>query len=298
MCNPPFFKEFGAEHTDDNERQPSPANTGQPFERAFSGGEFEFVKQMMTESAVVGDKVAIFTSMLGRKASLKELRKFINESGVGVTSQVTAEFCQGKVMRWGIAWTFRTDIDLTKSHRLKHFTPKAPLRYQLPFTMKNCEYALPAVTERVKQLLADDLHICFDVIRETVHTTEIWITSDVNTWSGQRRKRRQQMREAAAMHNVDLEHSGDSGDATAKRKLDSSTEESFEELSVQSPQKKVKEGASAESEQAEADSFLLHCSLVLKQKNKAIVMKVQTKDMCRDHEAPHQVFQYFKNKLV
>ena len=42
----------------------------------------------------------MFTSQLGKKSSLIEI-----ERSLGELRHITTEFCQGKTMRWAIAWT-------------------------------------------------------------------------------------------------------------------------------------------------------------------------------------------------
>jgi len=43
----------------------------------------------------------IFTSQLGKKSSLNQIEKYLNE-----IRYVKTEFCQGNTMRWAVAWTF------------------------------------------------------------------------------------------------------------------------------------------------------------------------------------------------
>lgn len=46
----------------------------------------------------------VFTSMLGKKKSLNELKNYLLEKNIHNISET--EFCQGHTMRWGIAWSF------------------------------------------------------------------------------------------------------------------------------------------------------------------------------------------------
>lgn len=52
----------------------------------------------------------IFTTMVGHKFSMQELAQDLQAEGINHT---TTEFCQGRVTRWGLAWTYQ-DYDLAK----------------------------------------------------------------------------------------------------------------------------------------------------------------------------------------
>jgi hypothetical protein len=43
----------------------------------------------------------IFTSQLGKKSSLNQIKKYLKD-----IRHIDTEFCQGNTMRWAIAWTF------------------------------------------------------------------------------------------------------------------------------------------------------------------------------------------------
>ena len=46
--------------------------------------------------------------MVGKKSSLSKLKQYLREKQV--TNMATTEFCQGRTMRWAIAWTFDDKI--------------------------------------------------------------------------------------------------------------------------------------------------------------------------------------------
>lgn len=50
------------------------------------------------------DKIYWYTSMLGKKSTLKAVRQQLQ--GLNVTALRVTEFAQGKTSRWGIAWSF------------------------------------------------------------------------------------------------------------------------------------------------------------------------------------------------
>lgn len=67
MCNPPFFE---TEDTSDKvikQQPPRNAPTGSNKELSIEGGEKLFVTKMIEESIQIGEKIKIYTSMLGKK---------------------------------------------------------------------------------------------------------------------------------------------------------------------------------------------------------------------------------------
>ncbi len=68
------------------------------------GGEVSFVKRMIDESLLFKDRVSVYTSMLGKKSSLKPLVHYLRN--LNIFSIFTTELKQGKTSRWAIAWTF------------------------------------------------------------------------------------------------------------------------------------------------------------------------------------------------
>jgi 23S rRNA (adenine1618-N6)-methyltransferase len=103
MCNPPFFEKF--DHASSN---PSTAFGGTEVESVYPGGEEAFVRSIFEDSLVVKDRVHWFTTMVGKKVTLKALRKWLHaEPSVAVVR--TTEFFQGQTSRWGVAWSFVAD---------------------------------------------------------------------------------------------------------------------------------------------------------------------------------------------
>ena len=95
ICNPPFFD--------------SPQGTRDGFEGLddelyCSGGEVKFIKQYITESWALRPG-RIFTSIVGIKSHLNEIKSFVNRNFPTIDLQETTLF-QGKTIRWAIAWKF------------------------------------------------------------------------------------------------------------------------------------------------------------------------------------------------
>jgi len=74
MCNPPFF-----ETIDEANQNPSTICTGTVNEMVTEGGEFSFVLKIIQDSLILKDKVRLYTSMLGKKATLKQLKTELNK---------------------------------------------------------------------------------------------------------------------------------------------------------------------------------------------------------------------------
>lgn len=97
MCNPPFF-----ENEVDDERvakalPPRNAPTGNEGELKTKGGELAFVTRMIEESIELGDRIKVYSTMIGKKVDFLRLKKVIKSSNIeNVTWTV---FCQGHTTR-------------------------------------------------------------------------------------------------------------------------------------------------------------------------------------------------------
>lgn len=104
MCNPPFF-----ETIEEAGLNPSTAFGGTEVEMVYpDGGEFGFVSQMVEDSLLLKDKIYWFTTMVGKKKTLKKVRKLLYDIE-DISALRTTEFVQGQTSRWGIAWSFMAD---------------------------------------------------------------------------------------------------------------------------------------------------------------------------------------------
>jgi 23S rRNA (adenine1618-N6)-methyltransferase len=72
MCNPPFF-----ESMDEAELNPSTNFGGTPDEMCCEGGEEAFVQRIYTDSLVLRDRVYWYTTMCGKKDTMKRLRRLL-----------------------------------------------------------------------------------------------------------------------------------------------------------------------------------------------------------------------------
>ena len=105
MTNPPFYS-----NTDEatmprsgDERN----RTDMTFnESVYPGGEVGFALDMMHDSFAMRHEITWYTLMLSKKSSLIFLEKELAALGFHRGSIRTTEFVQGKMIRWGLAWTF------------------------------------------------------------------------------------------------------------------------------------------------------------------------------------------------
>jgi 23S rRNA A1618 N6-methylase RlmF len=115
MFNPPFFTTV--EEKAERRTTTCPATT---TELAFSGGgEIQLLQQMLQDSILLGDRIRWYTSMIGRKVTLKKILAMLRRAQVPTIR--TTEFCQGRTTRWFIAWSWFQIVDQHQyHHRRQH----------------------------------------------------------------------------------------------------------------------------------------------------------------------------------
>lgn len=97
ICNPPFFKSELDDEKIAKALPPRNAPTGNEGELKIEGGEAAFVTKMIQESFELRDRIKIYSTMIGRKADLIDLKKLIKSRNI---ENVTwTEFCQGHTTR-------------------------------------------------------------------------------------------------------------------------------------------------------------------------------------------------------
>ncbi|XP_067010726.2 U6 small nuclear RNA (adenine-(43)-N(6))-methyltransferase [Anabrus simplex] len=216
MCNPPFFSSEDELDPVSKSRSPSrhpPHNapTGSVGEVVVEGGEVAFIVRLMKESKELGTAVRIYTTKVGQKSSLLllmvELRK------LGVTSSAQTEFCQGNTARWGLAWTFLPDVDLKSAFSIKSGPRKknqVPMSFCVPREAVGEDemYSLDVIAEKVISLL-QELQITYKVLCEKQHMKTLQICAVANTWSNQRRKRREKLRQRMKGIKMDEDNKSD-----------------------------------------------------------------------------------------
>lgn len=129
MCNPPFFlheeiahkfihSETGAYKNlcgltvDECGTRPQPRSVtvAKEHELTIEGGEVAFVSKIIEESFALQKTVKIYTSMVGKKKSIVQLKKKLGRlTNVNYTVYTLR---QGRTTRWVIAWSFDPTIQL------------------------------------------------------------------------------------------------------------------------------------------------------------------------------------------
>ncbi|PIK50902.1 putative methyltransferase-like protein 16 [Apostichopus japonicus] len=211
MCNPPFFgnlleaQGFMSSRSCDRP-EPSSVSTADEGEMIVEGGEVEFVKKMISESCQVADRVLWFTSMLGKKSSVGQVVAELKKEKV--PTWTTTEFCQGRTMRWGVAWSYQRTA---KKHSpgKKKSKEKPPLAIQVPPTYidklfqklepdsrdgrqsRGRQEKILAVAMAMEEIMKNLKMAITKQLVSTKWNPKFELVANRNTWSHQRRKRRQ-----------------------------------------------------------------------------------------------------------
>ncbi|XP_043495887.1 RNA N6-adenosine-methyltransferase mettl16 isoform X2 [Polistes fuscatus] len=198
MCNPPFFETQG--NLEKAKRHP-PRNapTGSDEELSVEGGELLFITRMIEESIQIGDKIKIYTTMIGKRKNSLYFPKFLRRNGI--KNFTWTEFCQGHTKRWGLAWSFLSmeTCDLRKAPVVREsnipniFKIHNSLEIQFPV---GDEYLLiDDVVAKLKEIIADLQMNIIELEKDQVTRKQStkWVcqlTARSDTWSHARRKRR------------------------------------------------------------------------------------------------------------
>uniref|UniRef100_A0A8C1NYC8 U6 small nuclear RNA (adenine-(43)-N(6))-methyltransferase n=2 Tax=Cyprinus carpio TaxID=7962 RepID=A0A8C1NYC8_CYPCA len=209
MCNPPFFaNQLEAKGVNSrNSRRPPPSsiNTGGVTEIMAEGGELEFVKRIIHDSLQLKKRLRWYSCMLGKKCSLAPLKDELLKQGVPKVTHT--EFCQGRTMRWALAWSFYDDVPvpsppckrrkLEKARKALTFTVLKPTVAELQTQAPSIGCTNTSPTDSVSAWLEKILtHL--KVLHKRVPCGEaelsLFLTAVENTWIHARQKRREQGR--------------------------------------------------------------------------------------------------------
>ncbi|XP_077396714.1 RNA N(6)-adenosine-methyltransferase mettl16 isoform X2 [Festucalex cinctus] len=210
MCNPPFFaNQLEAKGVNSrNARRPPPSsvNTGGVTEIMAEGGELEFVKRIIHDSLQLKKRLRWYSCMLGKKCSLAPLKEELRKQGVPKVTHT--EFCQGRTMRWALAWSFYDDVIVPSppSKKRKLDRARKPLSFTLPHVaVKELQvkaralgctgrHPLEAITTLVEKTLTE-LRVLHKRVPCREQEQSLLLTAMENTWIHGRQKRREQMRQ-------------------------------------------------------------------------------------------------------
>ncbi|XP_030633508.1 RNA N(6)-adenosine-methyltransferase mettl16 [Chanos chanos] len=211
MCNPPFFaNQLEAQGVNSrNSRRPPPSsvNTGGVTEIMAEGGELEFVKRIIHDSLQLKKRLRWYSCMLGKKCSLAPLKEELRKQGVPKVTHT--EFCQGRTMRWALAWSFYDDVTVPSPPCKKRKLEKA--RKPLTFTVLQptvtevqskaastlCSHgssSVEVITAWLEKTLTD-LRVLHKRVPCGEEELSLFLTAVENTWIHVRQKRREQNRQ-------------------------------------------------------------------------------------------------------
>ncbi|XP_034404682.1 RNA N6-adenosine-methyltransferase mettl16 [Cyclopterus lumpus] len=210
MCNPPFFanqlEAKGINSRNSRRPPPSSVNTGGVTEIMAEGGELEFVKRIIHDSLQLKRRLRWYSCMLGKKCSLAPLKEELRKQGVPKVTHT--EFCQGRTMRWALAWSFYDDVIVPSppSKKRKLEKVKKPLLFTLPEAgLKELQAKASAsgstargpvdsVTALLEKTLTD-LRVLHKRVSSRKQEQSLFITAMENTWIHGRQKRREGSRQ-------------------------------------------------------------------------------------------------------
>uniref|UniRef100_A0A672SR98 U6 small nuclear RNA (adenine-(43)-N(6))-methyltransferase n=1 Tax=Sinocyclocheilus grahami TaxID=75366 RepID=A0A672SR98_SINGR len=198
MCNPPFFAnqlEAKGVNSRNSRRPPSSSiNTGGVTEIMAEGGELEFVKRIIHDSLQLKKRLRWYSCMLGKKCSLAPLKDELQKQGVPKVTHT--EFCQGRTMRWALAWSFYDDVPVPCPPCKRRKLEKA--HKALTFTVLNPTESVSAWLEKILTDLKGNRKRKMDIQTSWVPCGEaefnLFLTAVENTWIHVRQKRREQGR--------------------------------------------------------------------------------------------------------
>ncbi|KAM9020455.1 RNA N(6)-adenosine-methyltransferase METTL16 isoform 2-T2 [Ara ararauna] len=210
MCNPPFFanqlEAKGVNSRNPRRPPPSSVNTGGITEIMAEGGELEFVKRIIHDSLQLKKRLRWYSCMLGKKCSLAPLKEELRIQGVPKVTHT--EFCQGRTMRWALAWSFYDDVQVPSppSKRRKLEKPRKPITFMvLASTVKELSIkaaavgwdaveAIAVVRAWVEKILTD-LKVQHKRVPCGKDEVSLFVTAIENSWIHLRRKKRERVRQ-------------------------------------------------------------------------------------------------------
>ncbi|CAB3220738.1 unnamed protein product [Arctia plantaginis] len=286
MCNPPFYSNVQelCESRSPARLPPKNGFTGSPQELITEGGELEFCRKLIRESKKYKDNIIIFTTMVGHKYNLIVLVQDLKTENIRHTH---TEFCQGRVTRWGLAWTYREyDVYNLVPPRNKPRKKQTPTIYLLP-ELSKCTYSIKVAEDKIKEMLSS-LSIRHTLLEKRGSNVVLEIIANKDTWSNQRRKRRLQKRPEHQSKISKLDHEieePENGVSISSKVLENCMDNS--EKSTHNEEK--------ESTECSKSNPLIHAFFKLLRKDKDILLEVEFIDGSGGKEGLHQILQYIKN---
>ncbi|XP_005987545.2 RNA N6-adenosine-methyltransferase mettl16 isoform X1 [Latimeria chalumnae] len=210
MCNPPFFanqlEAKGENSRNPRRAPPSSVNTGGITEIMAEGGELEFVKRIIHDSLQLKERLRWYSCMLGKKCSLAPLKEELHKQGVPKVTHT--EFCQGRTMRWALAWSFYDDVTVPSPpcKRRKLEKQRKPITFTvLESTVKELTNKASSTDSSVLENLVfvatviekilTDLKVMHKRVPCGKDEISLFLTAIENSWVHVRRKKRERVRQ-------------------------------------------------------------------------------------------------------
>ncbi|XP_007898901.1 RNA N6-adenosine-methyltransferase mettl16 [Callorhinchus milii] len=210
MCNPPFFanqlEAKGENSRNPSRPPPSSVNTGGITEIMAEGGELEFVKIIIHDSLQLKKRLRWYSCMLGKKCSLAPLKEELRQQGVPKVTHT--EFCQGRTMRWALAWSFYDDVTMPSppSKKRKLEKPRKPIIFtvlestimELGNKVRSSESVttegIEVVATGIEKILTN-LKVLYKHVPCGKDEVSLFLTAIENSWIHIRRKKRDRTRQ-------------------------------------------------------------------------------------------------------
>ncbi len=219
MCNPPFYEKNALKRERD---EYDGVEAGREHEIAYDGGEVEFITRMIHESAAHKQRIKVFTTLVGHKRNIAVLQEVLKNIG-GVAHCVVTEFCQGRTMRWGLAWTFYPEVKLSVIH-VRHDAKidekaKHPISHSFPVSEAGTHQNCVLLSTAIKTWLGNaEVKVAKEGSKTTDDQCYLRLKTTKTEWRGQRARRRAQEREPASKklkvsHGADNDNLEEDGDA-------------------------------------------------------------------------------------
>lgn len=284
MCNPPFFNSQDQLVTTSRKnrtgRRPEPKNnfTGASDELMATGGECQFVQQIIDESCQLRERIRVYTTMLGHKSSVQRILHML--SAAGITNNATTEFCQGQTTRWGVAWSFLPSILLktvptycTRIPKQKSFV------FNVPATTDGTVDGVFDVQTKLDRLFAN-IGLKLESIIHSGGVVRGRVSAMSNTWSKQRRKRREIERLAVPQF---------------ENRINEEFESLYKSDDEKGPSSKLRRVDMTSTESLPALPVLVIDINICKHPTKGVAVNLEYLHGSANHDGVYQVLQYIRN---
>lgn len=309
MCNPPFFgttQELSPQFKSRKPDRPKPKNSfcASVNEVVVKGGEVDFITKLINESKELGQQIKIYSTMIGHQKSLPQLKKILRD--VEVKSWQETLFCQGNTTRWGLAWTFCDNFDLKKCPDpiktiQKQNKTKKPLFYKLQMVDTD-DFTATTVSNEILKIF-EKLQMTVEEVSRKKTCFRYFVSAFSNTWSNQRRKRREKLKQIKETEEPSASELSTSSTETSLETSKSSNDDSID-TDVKSPGKRLhddgldgtllKKLKLAECDEA---SVFFKFTLAIRQDQTDVYLELDSMEEDGNRDYLHQILQYIKNNL-